>query len=787
MVEIKQLDWSDQSDLWKKVSNEDKARIGYKIGNDGSFFMSYEDFCKYWTILRICRIFSKGKYLKQTMEGFFKNGETSGKTLNELPQYFLEVKGKNESQEVVISCYQSDPRVIANKKKSNIPMGMLVYHCDEKKIIKNGKKFASAAGKWTRESVLTLNMPPGKYMIIPYVAKSGDESPFWIRVFSDDLIELDQVHPSTKGENYENYMKMNKDAIEQFLHKDDVKIVKKKIEPVNNPDTIQWVDQTEDGINVSNNNFTCSQELKERAARTSYSNFVYTKGRNYFEVKIDKTTSPSNILIGVVDKSELQDQKKFFTVGKHSFSYYGFAGKTFNNGASKDYGKKLVEGDVVGVSVDMDKKEIEFYLNHVSLGIAYSNDYVSGGLTPTVTLYAPGDQVTLNPNAIEPLLKQELPTGIIKDGVRIYLKTSTGKYWKFTEKSSSVTESAHRSSIISVKEKDGKFQFICVKSGKCMTSSSTKTNFFEVVELPDSGYSIRSPESKKYMGWGDKNSLSLYSSMNKNTKWFPMLVSENPIYGLVIEGNTVALKSVAHQTYFGYDNDEPSPYQALHDNCKYTVERAGDMFKFKLLSTGRYLTAEDSKDDEFFLSEETKGISLQGKSKYLGINEKGKAVLCETSNDWNSRFTIRSVSSDLIFSPGNQIALKTKLGGYVYINKQGMILVGEMNELSVFTIKKEGNFLKFINKNNLCLTCKGVTSLEVESTTDGVIIKGGDRFIGADASKVYLYKSDNKKETRFYPEDIDDQELLNKAKELEMDSDVDDEESHGSDNEIELF
>merc|ERR1712070_441635 len=40
-------DWSDKSDLWKEHANVAKA-VKYTDADDGSFWMSWEDFCKHW-------------------------------------------------------------------------------------------------------------------------------------------------------------------------------------------------------------------------------------------------------------------------------------------------------------------------------------------------------------------------------------------------------------------------------------------------------------------------------------------------------------------------------------------------------------------------------------------------------------------------------------------------------------------------------------------------------------------------------------------------------------------
>ena len=145
--------------------------------------MSYEDFCKHWTIIGICRVPFRNKYLKQTFDGSFSSKtKTNGIYLDELPQFHLEVKG-TKKQEILISFYQSDKRVISNKKISSILIGIRVYKCKGKKVISNGTRVRYTSATWSRESVLEIELLPGEYMIVPYVFKKGDSSNFGSEFF----------------------------------------------------------------------------------------------------------------------------------------------------------------------------------------------------------------------------------------------------------------------------------------------------------------------------------------------------------------------------------------------------------------------------------------------------------------------------------------------------------------------------------------------------------------------------------------------------------------------------
>ena len=54
-----QGDWSDESSLW---TPELKQQVNLEDKNDGTFFMSFEDFCKYFSDVQICRVHDDYNY-----------------------------------------------------------------------------------------------------------------------------------------------------------------------------------------------------------------------------------------------------------------------------------------------------------------------------------------------------------------------------------------------------------------------------------------------------------------------------------------------------------------------------------------------------------------------------------------------------------------------------------------------------------------------------------------------------------------------------------------------------
>ena len=80
--------WSDESKEW---TPERMQLLNHRFGDDGSFWMTYEDFLKYWTVIDRCKLFdgswqvystwihynvvpkSNGKYYKQPDDRFFSS------------------------------------------------------------------------------------------------------------------------------------------------------------------------------------------------------------------------------------------------------------------------------------------------------------------------------------------------------------------------------------------------------------------------------------------------------------------------------------------------------------------------------------------------------------------------------------------------------------------------------------------------------------------------------------------------------------------------------------------
>ncbi|XP_068188169.1 calpain-5-like isoform X1 [Antennarius striatus] len=48
--------WSDSSEEWNKVSKSEREKLGVTVQDDGEFWMTFDDFCQYFTDLILCRL-----------------------------------------------------------------------------------------------------------------------------------------------------------------------------------------------------------------------------------------------------------------------------------------------------------------------------------------------------------------------------------------------------------------------------------------------------------------------------------------------------------------------------------------------------------------------------------------------------------------------------------------------------------------------------------------------------------------------------------------------------------
>ncbi|XP_046876365.1 calpain-5-like isoform X2 [Hypomesus transpacificus] len=198
--------WSDSSAEWKNVGSVERNKLGITVQDDGEFWMSFADWCKYFTSAVVCHIINTSldginktwnevmhfaswtkhvEPLKNRCGGCIYNKNT----FLQNPQYKLDVT--EDMAEVRISLQQRDMkmhRMVSQGENHNIGFTILKVESNRKHRIHHftpeekvdGSQFSSYRTMFRR-----CMLPKGCYIIIPSTYKPEKLGDFMLRVFTD--------------------------------------------------------------------------------------------------------------------------------------------------------------------------------------------------------------------------------------------------------------------------------------------------------------------------------------------------------------------------------------------------------------------------------------------------------------------------------------------------------------------------------------------------------------------------------------------------------------------------
>ncbi|XP_054145737.1 calpain-6 [Melozone crissalis] len=211
--------WSDSSEEWKKVSDSERKNLGLTVENDGEFWMTFEDWCKNFTDVDICRTvntscFSFHKTWEKEMMygawakhpepllnrsgGCFDNRET----FLQNPQYLFDVKKAQDK--VLVSLQQEDRRKYKKEGKGdNITIGFEILKVEDNRRYRLHKltvqeRVATSPYSNTRSVFLRRTLQQGRYILVPTTYVPGVPTKFILRLYTDvpsKLRELKEDRP----------------------------------------------------------------------------------------------------------------------------------------------------------------------------------------------------------------------------------------------------------------------------------------------------------------------------------------------------------------------------------------------------------------------------------------------------------------------------------------------------------------------------------------------------------------------------------------------------------------
>ncbi|KAL3968398.1 C-type lectin superfamily 4 member G [Sarotherodon galilaeus] len=224
-------DWSDRSPMWNTVSFQDRQKC-LSVADDGEFWMTFEDFCKFYTDLDICGLkpdFIDGKSSAQwktsVYEGRWVAGTTAGGCINNRdtfwtnPQYRIKVEGENSEtngeKNILVSLMQK-PDKRNRRLVQNLHIGFSVYLMQSGKfpsIFFNTHLPVARSDKYmnAREVIEFLMLKPGEYLIVPSTFKPNETASFILTIHS--RAETLKIHQD--DENKKTFFRQYSDKYEE--------------------------------------------------------------------------------------------------------------------------------------------------------------------------------------------------------------------------------------------------------------------------------------------------------------------------------------------------------------------------------------------------------------------------------------------------------------------------------------------------------------------------------------------------------------------------------------------
>uniref|UniRef100_A0A8C6L406 Calpain 6 n=1 Tax=Nothobranchius furzeri TaxID=105023 RepID=A0A8C6L406_NOTFU len=196
--------WSDGSEEWSKVGDAERGNLGITVEDDGEFWMSFTDWCKFYTDADVCRLMNTSKIsIHKTWNEVVNFGswtKNSDPLLNRCggcanhKQTFLQnpqVLETPDADEVLISLQQRDMKIHRKYGQGeNLSIGFSVYRVElNRKYRLHDLLTQSCVENCTyinartvfRRKVLTQ----GRYIIIPTTFQPQVLGDYMLRVFTD--------------------------------------------------------------------------------------------------------------------------------------------------------------------------------------------------------------------------------------------------------------------------------------------------------------------------------------------------------------------------------------------------------------------------------------------------------------------------------------------------------------------------------------------------------------------------------------------------------------------------
>uniref|UniRef100_A0A8C1RU62 Si:dkey-19b23.13 n=1 Tax=Cyprinus carpio TaxID=7962 RepID=A0A8C1RU62_CYPCA len=204
--------WSLGSPQWQQLSRREREKMGLVVRDVGEFWMEFEDFCRYFTDMVVCRLAEKSLLWPQThwrevcCQGAWTYRQIDSRsrcggcinhrdTFLYNPQFLFELVG--DGAEVLI-CLQQEDRRMKRREGSgeNLPIGFEVLRVEVNRVCRVQclcEQAASSVYMDSRSVTLRVTLGPGRYVILPTTFLPGSTGRFLLRFFSHSHVRLREL------------------------------------------------------------------------------------------------------------------------------------------------------------------------------------------------------------------------------------------------------------------------------------------------------------------------------------------------------------------------------------------------------------------------------------------------------------------------------------------------------------------------------------------------------------------------------------------------------------------
>ncbi|XP_034543428.1 calpain-1 catalytic subunit-like isoform X2 [Notolabrus celidotus] len=227
-------DWSDRSSLWQTISPQDRQQC-LSVDDDGEFWMTLEDFCRFYSDLDICckcpdflDASSSCHWKTSVYEGRWVAGTTAGGCLNNPasfwtnPQYRVKVEkvaggcSKTQGEDSMLVSLMQKPDKRNRRLVENLHIGFSIFEVMDENEAHDGKfpasffsrnKAVAGSKKYMngREVMELVALEPGEYLIVPSTFSPNETASFLLTIISKAETH---VHENSGGHNHEHMEKM---------------------------------------------------------------------------------------------------------------------------------------------------------------------------------------------------------------------------------------------------------------------------------------------------------------------------------------------------------------------------------------------------------------------------------------------------------------------------------------------------------------------------------------------------------------------------------------------------